>query len=239
MLAFADTRVELQLDEIPLNPRSLAEATVTRALRGEEQSSVARRITLLGADALQPCFRTSSLDAVVASWFVDIIPEDTSHLARRVNRILKAEGVWLVHGPQGFSNPRSARAYTDEEFLEVLSAAGFEVLHHERRDQPYLHSPAGRQKRTELISLFVARKIRSCQAPPAHQDLPPYLLNRDQPVVADERIREMALDAATRAQILAAVDGKRSFEDLAGLIAAHYRISSQSARSLLIQVLAG
>ena len=225
----------LSLFEIPLNPKGMDHVAYEQKLSasGPKPSN----LTLLASDALQPCFRPKSLDAVLTSWFVDIIPEDFKSFARRINPLLCPGGTWIIHGPQGFSNPFSSSSYTDEESCQILKDSGFEVISLEQREQPYLHSPHGRQKRLEQVSLIVALKKSQCQAPAAYSSDPDYLVHRDQPIGPLSEFEEWIIDSRARAEILSAIDGKRSFNEIAKLISHHYRIAEADAAVILTQLL--
>lgn len=224
----------LSLFEIPLNPKGLDHVAYEQKLSAS--GAKPNNLTLLASDALQPCFRPKSLEAIVTSWFVDIIPEDFKNFARRMNPLLSAGGTWIIHGPQGFSDPFSSSSYTDEEACLILQDSGFEVRSVEQREQPYLHSPHGRQKRLEQVSLIVAQKKSQCQAPAAYSTDPDYLVHRDQPIGPLSEFEEWILDTRTRAEIVSAIDGKRSFNEIARLISHHYRITEFDAAVILTQI---
>lgn len=221
--------------EIPLNPKDLNSVAPQQSLHSPGGNP--SNLKLLVSDALNPCFKPKSLDAVLTSWFIDIVPEDFKALSRRMNTLLRMEGTWIIHGPQGFSNPFSPSAYTDEEICDLLREVGFEVISREQREQPYLHSPHDRQKRNEHVSLIVAQKKNNCQAPPAYVTDPDYLIDRELPIGPLAEFQELALDARTRAEILSAIDGKRSFNEVSKLMATHYRITESDAAVILTQLL--
>jgi hypothetical protein len=228
----------IELYEVPLNPGHMENVAMLRNLSSNfGNQSQFQNLHLLFADGLALPLKPKSMDTLLTPWFIDIVPEDFSILARRMNRYLKTGGTWVNFGPLGFSNPQRPTAYTFEEVKELLESAGFHLEQQVVREIPYLQSPLDIQKRTEKTFSFAAKKTKDCKEPPAHQSLPPWLLKGDLPIPLVPRLVQQGQQSRLHAEILGALDGKRTLGDLQQLAAQHYQITPEQALNLLIQIL--
>lgn len=57
-------------------------------------------VEIAAMDAFDTVFAPGSVDCVVTSFLVDLIP-DPRRLAREIHRILRSDGVWINYGPSG------------------------------------------------------------------------------------------------------------------------------------------
>jgi ubiquinone/menaquinone biosynthesis C-methylase UbiE len=232
------TGESVDLYEVPLNPGHMENVAVLRKLSSDfVKQNKFQNLHFLFADGLAVPLKPKSIDALLTPWFIDIVPEDFALLARRMNRFLKSGGTWVNFGPLGFSNPQRPTAYTFEEIKELLEDAGFALEQQVVREVPYLQSPLDIQKRTEKTHSFCVKKIKDVKEPPAHQSLPQWLLKTDLPIPLVPRLVQQGQQSRLHAEILNALDGKRTLGDLQQLAAQHYQITPEQALNLLIQIL--
>lgn len=225
--------------EFPIAPIDKASFAVLRncaapaALPDDERSN----FLLVLADGTQPPFRQCSFDTVITPWYIDIIPQDFADCARNVNRLLKLGGVWLNTGSLAFSHANEAWRYSEEEVLAVLAASGFEVQSAERTAIPYLQSPASAYGRVERAFSFAARKVAPAGVPKPTAYLPPWVREPDRPVPDLDEFVVASAHHLLKAQALAAIDGRRTLEEIALLVAKRYGLQKSEALSAVERVL--
>lgn len=180
---------------------------------------------VFAGDAWAMPFADQSFDLVVTPWFIDIAGRDCKDALAAVERVLKPGGHWLNHGPLLYPDglPESQR-YTFEELRGLMGLARFDMLAEGFEAVPYTHSPLNERGRTEDLWSFLARSApdrshlqdagESTQQllksePPIWLLLPhwpiPRLTQQDLPEWMDN--------------IVALIDGKRSLNDLARVLA--------------------
>ena len=94
LIAQRVTRGEpLKLHEFPVAPKSLEDDAILRTLNAPEP--VRDGFAFVLGDALRPPFAAQHFDTVVTPWLIDIISEDLTVFATRVNTLLKPDGRWL------------------------------------------------------------------------------------------------------------------------------------------------
>jgi uncharacterized protein YbaR (Trm112 family) len=205
----------VELTEFPLAPAMLSDVAVLRTLVAPEAPKPGLQPVI--ADALHPPFREGSFDTVVTPWLVDILPEDFSMLCRRINRLLKPEGSWVLFGSLTFHHSDPAFRYSLDECLEIVGAAGFTVPAYEEREIPYMNSPASRHGRQERVISWHTRKIADAEEPADHRALPDWLVRDDVPVPLSPSFQSQAMSTRVYAFIMSLIDGRRSAADIAGV----------------------
>jgi hypothetical protein len=206
----------LELYEFPIAPRTAGDHAVLRTHRVPQPP--APGLALVLADATAPPFRPGVFDLVLTPWFIDVVDEPAARVARRVNALLAAGGTWVNHGSLAFADADPADAWSLEELLDALPAAGFGRTEPRESRQPYLASPASRHARLESVITFAARKERDQAAPPAGRELPTWIERADLPVPSLPQFRAQSLSTRVYAFLLAMIDGERSIRDMARLM---------------------
>ena len=206
----------LELYEFPIAPRTAEDHAILRTHRVPEPP--APGLALVLADATAPPFRPGMFDLVLTPWFIDVAGEPVARVARRINALLAAGGTWVNHGSLAFPDIDPADAWSLEELLDALPAAGFARTEARESRQPYLSSPASRHARLESVVTFAARKDRDLPAPAAGRELPPWIERADLPVPSLPQFRAQSLSTRVYAYLLAMIDGERSIRDMARLM---------------------
>ena len=188
-------------------------------------------------DATNPPFRAQSFDTIVTPWLIDVIAQDLNDFVPQINRLLPEGGVWINSGPLAFHHGDPRRCYGEEEVVEIVNQCGFRIDRLDRRRVPYLQSPHSAHGRVEHVVSFVARKDRDVDPRPTRSALPDWLLDATLPVPSSpERVVESSSYLLT-AQILAAIDGKRSIEAIAMMVAREYNLSLEECVLAVTRVL--
>jgi hypothetical protein len=227
------------LHEFPIAP--LKQGLVARACAAPAPLAAdGAPFALVLADALHAPFKAGSFDTVLTPWLLDAVPQNLADWARTVNRLLVKGGTWINTGPLAFRHRNEAWCYGEEEVLELVAANGFVIGASARKPVPYLQSPASGRGRIERALTFSATKIADAAAPERAEHYPAWLLDSARPVPDLDELVVASTQRLLQAQILAAVDGKRSIADIAQLVAKRYGLQKSEAegavRRMLLEV---
>ena len=217
----------------PLNESSFAVLRECRAPVRLDQSE----IHFVLADALNPPFGEASFDTIVTPWLIDIIPQNLREFVPRLNRLLRSGGVWVNTGSLAFFHRDESWCYSEEEVLEIVAENGFEILASERRKLSYLESPHSAHGRTEKILSFSAKKIREVEPEGEYFYVPDWILDTSRPVPATIESTLSASHHMLISQILAAIDGRRTIDQIGRLVARHYDLGTEESIHAVQRVL--
>jgi SAM-dependent methyltransferase len=242
LLAFVASRVihgeEIALHEFPIAPLDKASFAVARTCAAPEPLPAnGSRFAFVLADALDAPFKPASFDTVLTPWLVDVVPQSFVDVVRAVNRQLKIRGTWVNTGSLAFFHRDATWCHSQEEAVEIVAANGFDVVATEREAVPYLQSPASGHGRIERVFSLMAVKIADAERPERTQYLPPWLLDGARPVPDLDEFVVASAHRLLQAQILAAVDGRRSVEEIAQLVAKRYQLQPAEAQGAVRRVL--
>ena len=213
--------------EFPIAPIDLAANAVQRKckwtnLGGVEQSGP-KTIYALG-DIREAPFVEASFDTVLTPWLLDLFPEDLDMLLSTVNRLLPVGGTWLNTGSLNFMSAGAQFNLSPDELLERIGQYGFAVKSQDRSRLPYLQSPASAHHREEQVFSFCAFKTNDAVEP--HRQT---LRAGAATPVPDIETQYAASNYLLRAQVLCAVDGKRTVADIGSAVAKQYRLDPNEA----------
>lgn len=174
------------------------------------------------ADAANAPFAAGSFDTVMTPWLIDIIPHNLRSFVPQLNRMLKTGGVWVNSGSLAFFHGDESWCFSEEEVLELVEKNGFEILSSERRSIPYLQSPHSAHGRVEKIFSFSAVKVKDVKAPVRQSYLPKWILDTSRPVPSSTESAISSSNHLLTAQVLAAIDGKRTINQIGRHLARQY-----------------
>jgi hypothetical protein len=206
----------IEMIEFPLAPRSLDDFAVPRHLHAPEP--VRDGLFLACADVLRAPFAKNSFDTIVTPWLIDILSEDLTVFAARINQLLKPGGRWINFGSLFFDHPTRAQRYGPEETLEIVRENGFDAVTVSESTIPYMCSPASRHGRNEKTFTFCAAKSGEVKAPPRHKSLPDWIVTGDGPVPLLSSFQSQTMSTRVYAFIMSLIDGKRSIKDMASIL---------------------
>ncbi len=229
----------LELTEYPLAPKSLENHAVVRQLRLPEGVPAGeageRSLTLVQGNALNSPLKAGAFSAVLTPWFVDIVPERPQDVFRRVNALLKPEGIWINFGTLVFHTDALADRMSLEEVREGVVQAGFEMLFCEHTTLPYMASPASCHSRRERVVCFVARKVEEKGLTKAYEYLPSWAKNHAEAVPVSPQMVSFFNKNRLSAQLASLVDGKRSVDDAVALMVKNFGMQPEEARSSFLK----
>lgn len=228
LVAQALTRGDtLKLYEFPIAPQTLEDDAVLRTLSAPEV--VDDRFHLVLADALRAPFADQCFDTVVTPWLIDIISDDLSVLAARINKLLTENGRWVNFGSLAFSSPERARRYSPEETKAIVAEAGFSDPYVSQKTIPYMCSPASRHGRQEKVFSFSAYKERGTNQPGRYNALPDWIVTGKEPVPLTSSFRTQAMTTQVYSFIMSLIDGKRSLKEMAVVLEKQKLMSKEEA----------
>jgi uncharacterized protein YbaR (Trm112 family) len=228
----------LDLYEFPLAPKSIDDVAVLRTLRAPEP--VRAGLSFVLADVLRAPFCNASFDTVVTPWLIDIVGEDLTVLAARVNCLLKKGGRWVNFGSLAFDHPQHSRCYSAQETIDIVETCGFHTPEIQEAIIPYMSSPASRHGRRELTFTFAAVKADDASPPQRSKALPDWIVTGREPVPLLPSFRTQALSTQIYSFIMSLIDGRRSVADMASILEDRKLMTRQEAepaiRNFLIRM---
>lgn len=242
LLMFIGSRViqgeSVPFCEFPIAPLNQASFAVRHDCRAPQPIEAFKgRFEFLFADGLNPPFKPGCFDTVLTPWLIDIIPEDLREFIPRVNRVLKKGGVWVNTGSLAFFHRDVTWHYSEEEVVELIESMGFEMLSAERTRIRYLHSPYSAHGRLENVFTFSARKVKSVTSPPRYEYLPQWITDPAQPIPDLFEFSIASSNHLLHAQVLAAINGQRTLDEIAALVAKQYGLQQDEASNAVQRIL--
>ncbi len=206
----------LKLYEFPIAPKSLEDGAVLRQLAAPEMVRPGFHFVL--GDMLRPPFAEGCFDTVVTPWIIDVVSEDLLKFAARINKLLRTGGRWINFGSLAFEHPKHSRRYSPEEAAAIIAENGFSAPYIAQATIPYMCSPASRHGRQEKVFSFSAAKERDVQAPERHRALPDWIVTGKDSVPLTHSFRTQAMTTQIYSFIMSLIDGKRSIDDMSGIL---------------------
>jgi len=217
----------LNLYEFPIAPLALDDDAVLRELTAPSVAD--ENFHLVFGDALRAPFPDQSFDTVVTPWLIDIIGEDLSVLAARINRLLKEGGRWVNFGSLAFSSQQRSCRYSPEETKNIVAESGFSDPYVSQATIPYMSSPASRHGRQERVFSFSAYKERDADKPERHKASPDWIVTGKEPVPLSPSFRQQAMTTQIYSFIMSLIDGKRSIKDMATVLESQKLMTKEEA----------
>lgn len=185
-------------------------------------------------DASNVPFASGSFDTVVTPWLIDIVPIDLRDFVPHINRLLADDGLWINTGTLAFFSTDPCRRYGEAEVREIVSENGFEIVAIDHRTIPYLQSPNASHGRYERIVSFAARKRRDTKPAVPKK----WLVNRTESIPLSTDLATAASEHLLIAQVLAAIDGRRSVVAIAALVSKQYGLELEECIHAVSRILA-
>lgn len=232
---------DIELPEFPIAPLDLESVCLNRVLSAppDIQRSTAPLRFVLG-DCLAPPFAPGSFDSVLTPWLIDILPVPLAQFLPILNRLLPIGGHWLNTGSLVFDSGSPEEALCFEEVEALMGAAGFELKAVTRTRQPYLQSPASAHGRLEMVTTFCAvkrRDVAPAAEPPPGPPAGPPAVDSSAALPRPARYDALAAHHLLRAQVLAAINGERSLQELSVLLGARYNMTAAHAAQIIEDII--
>lgn len=222
-----------RVQEIPVSPLHIEKAALTQELQAPPQlkSALSTGLQLICGNALRPPIPPASMDIVVTPWLIDVIQEHPAVFFRTIHAFLKPAGTWIHFGPLGFQGPDLLTHYCIEEILEFAQDAGFEPGEPQEARIPYLASPHSGYARSEKVISFAAKRARNPKAalPAGVSAGHAWLKDTSLPIPMIPEWAEGALKFQSARAMLSLIDGQKSIESIAAMLAEYGKIPKTRA----------
>ena len=225
----------ISLFELPIAPLNKESFAVEQDCRVDEV--VNENIIWMFAEGMNPPFQSQSFDTIVTPWFIDIVPQNLRDFIPRFNRILKIGGKWVNTGSLAFLHRDPTWSYSEGELLELLEKNGFEVTANNWSNIQYLNSPVSAHGRTEKVFSFCATKVRDAVVPTEYQYLPKWILDIGKAIPKQNEYEIQSSKHLLQAQVMGAIDGARSIEQIGTLVAKQYGLPVNEATHAVRRIL--
>lgn len=229
----------VELYEFPVAPlNSNAHAVKQRCCGPTDAASETNVPTrFVFADATNAPFTDHSFQTILTPWLIDVLHCDLADFAAQLNRLLPLGGEWLNTGSLAFAHSNQRWCYSEEETVELIEQHGFELISCRRDRIPYLQSPHSAHHRVESVFSFRAKKVAERSKGSSSPYVPQWATQLDHPVPQSGSIKDAAAQHLLVAQVLAAVDGSRSVEDVSKLVAQQYQLNQSAAAAAVRKIL--
>ncbi len=179
------------------------------------------RFHFLVADAVDPPLDPGLFDTVLTPWFIDQGPEDVRDLISTLHLILKPGGRWVNLGPLKYDlDVPISRRFTREELFDLAERAGFRVGPWKSEAVPYLVSKLNGRGKMEWVLAFSATKLDAPQEESESRGGPPaWLVFRHLPIPTFDGQGLFWSEASTIRMVVSSIDGRRTLDDIARLVA--------------------
>lgn len=226
----------LVLHEYPLAPKDLSCHAVKRTLAAPRR--VPAGFHFIHADALHAPLASGSLDWLITPWFVDIVASSPLDTLAEINRCLRPGGTWTNFGTLVFRGSDMRAQISTEEFFEILQVSGFEVVESRFDAIPYIASPASSHARVERVLTLSAKKVAEAAQRPAaaRQSSRDWSVNTQLAVPLTPAIQSFFESHRTYAQIASLIDGQRSADEIARIMAEMFGMPQADARLAFLKI---
>jgi hypothetical protein len=226
---------QFKLNEFPIAPLNKDSFVTEQICRAP--NSIKENIFYLLADGMNLPFKSKSFETVLTPWLIDIIPQNLRDYIPRINSCMTIGGSWLNTGSLAFFHKQPSWCYSEEEVIELIEKNGFEIITIKRSSIQYLHSPLSAHGRVESVFSFHAKKIKDVVIPTKYEYLPDWIRNPDKSI---PKRYEHEIDSSKhllQAQVLGAIDGVRSIEQIGELVAKQYNLQTKEATHAVRRIL--
>jgi SAM-dependent methyltransferase len=182
-------------------------------LRAPHGAIAEDRFHFVIADGLEPPFAPEAFDTIVTPWFIDVVPPDLRDVISSIHRLLRPGGRWINVGPLVYRPAVSVvHRFSREELFDLAVHAGFHIDDWRSESMPYLVSKLNGRGKVEWVLAFAATKTD------AGSD--EWLLFRHLPIPTFPGQSMFSSDDPAIQMVVSAIDGRRTLDDIARLIAA-------------------
>ena len=179
------------------------------------------RFQFVIADGLEPPFTAEAFDTIVTPWFIDLVPPDVREVISSIHRLLRPGGRWINVGPLTYRPAVSVvHRFSREELFDLAARAGFRVDSWRSESMPYLVSKLNGRGKVEWVLAFAATKTDAGSDESRGTKPPAWLLFRHLPIPTFSGQSMFSSDDPAIEMVVSAMDGRRTLDDIARLIAA-------------------
>ncbi len=238
------TDQQVQLYEFPIAPLDTPSTAVLRSCQDTDDCGVKnlsklskQQSAFVLGDMHNLPFTNAAFDTVLTPWLIDILPGALDRWLIKINRLLPMGGTWINTGSLNFEASDPLNRYSAEETMDLLQQYGFKVQAHSFANIPYLQSPASAHRRMERVFSFCAAKVKEVE--PRCEDVvrPNWQLDPTAPVPKNSAWQYACSQHLIRAQVLGAVDGRRSVARISMALSKQYELSNTAARNVVDSIL--
>ncbi|MEM7096993.1 MAG: class I SAM-dependent methyltransferase [Pseudomonadota bacterium] len=221
----------VELTEFPDAPLSLEDIAVTHHLTN---SNANEHIKVICADAMHLPVPLDHFDLVLTPWLIDVIDAPLTTLLQQITRALKPEGLWLNHGPLGYSGHPASRL-SAIEISELTQSSGYDVLSTEHVRLPYLESPHGAAHRSERLFTQLARRGESVvDSTDADTTVTPeWMIDASKPVPFTPAFKAQLTNTRIHGFVMGLINGERSINEMARIMENERLMPAEQAKPAL------
>lgn len=206
---------QLSLTEFPRVP--IDQPVIEQTLPAQ---TACKDMTFICADALNPPLMPQSFDLLVTPWLIDVIDASLTAQVDVYASLVRTGGYWLNHGSLAFNRRRFNERLDESRVQQICEGGGFDVMHSENKELPYLASPHERQKRFELTYTQLCRRNDQPPVTPeqpfAHE--PDWLADHKLKIPLSAEFQTQITTTRVHGFIMSLINGERSIKDMAAVL---------------------
>jgi hypothetical protein len=219
----------VQLTEFPEPRRRDEEVAVTHKMKAPVKTNEGLYYVLGDLNYLP--FAEDSFDLVITPWIIDLIPATLPFLVNNISSLLRTGGQWINFGPFSVSSdiPAGCR-WSKKELLGFAEDAGFEVHTNCELHVEYLKSPYSAQVRHETLWGLSFKKVEGSGRKILRLQSPsPWLNDLTIPIPLTSKVQVSQISHHVPERIFSLIDGKRSLQDIAGILSRDFSMNPDEA----------
>ncbi|MBL7688098.1 MAG: methyltransferase domain-containing protein [Bdellovibrionaceae bacterium] len=176
-------------------------------------------------------FATESFDVCLTPWLVDILPRHVDCLLASVSQVLKSGGRWINFGSFRFDFNDPIENISHDELTERSLRFGLSQQTQRQLEIPYLQSAFDAHRRFETVSIGSWDKtgVLKDTLPTPLDDRAAWIQNPKLSIPALPVFQSSSATHAVMALVLSLVDGRKSLDEIASVIATEHGMSKDDA----------
>ena len=227
---------KLELFEKPVLPQRSDEIYLLREL---ECPKPLKNINYIVADARTRFLKSHSFSFLFTPWLIDTIDWPLDLFFAHLNRFLKPGGIWLNIGPLHFQSKDLKDQVQCQDILDFATKAGFECEVEKNKMASYMKCSESGSYRVERIHAFRFKKIeeaKSVEFNPMSLE-PTWMQDPEKQIVLPVDRHRLASGHELNARVLKLVDGKRSLNQIAEIIAKDFNSTPEKVSFHVAQII--
>jgi hypothetical protein len=181
-------------------------------------------------------FDVNSFDCVITPWIIDLIPEKLPRLIHNIGAMLQPDGLWINFGSfQINAETPVVFRFNREEVKMLARHADFSGFQETSPTIKYLESPYSAHSRIETLWTLSSRRGNNGPSTLLRAwGIPEWLLDLSRPIPKDQKVDYSEMMHRVPQRVFSLIDGQRSLQDIAEVIATEFEMTVDEAKSSLV-----
>ncbi len=227
---------KLELFEKPVLPEKSDDIYLLRKL---ECPKPLKNMNYIVADARTRFLKSHSFSFLFTPWLIDTIDWPLDLFFAHLNQFLKPGGIWVNVGPLHFQSKDLKDQVQSGDIIDFARKAGFDCEVERTKMASYMKCRESGSYRVERIHAFRFKKIReseSVEFNPVSLE-PTWMQDPEKKIVLPVDRQRLASGHELNARVLKLVDGKRSLNQIAEIVAKDFNATADKVIFHVAQII--